>query len=377
MKNYADKNIYSYNQNMANTIKCPKCGEVIEISEALNQSIKADLEKELTKVLQTKYETEAQEKTKLLEEELKIKNQKLDESRNSELEIRKEKLKLEDEKKSFELDKQRQLDEERNKIRQQTLIEASETHRLVDLENKKRINDLMSALDEAKRKGSQGSQQLQGEILELDLEDILSKTFSLDDINPVGKGMRGADISQVVKTSLGTVCGIILWESKRTKEWKDEWTTKLKDDMRASKSNIPVIITQVLPKSIKSGFGFYEGVWVSDPQYVLPLAEILRKNLIDVAREKHNSTDRGNKADMVYSYLTSDAFVQQIQSIIEVHKNLQAQIQRERAAYEKLWKEREAQAERILTSTAGIYGSIQGMAGQSLPAVKGLDLLEA
>jgi hypothetical protein len=147
-------------------------------------------------------------------------------------------------------------------------------------------------------------------------------------------------------------------------------------DLRASKANIPVIVTSVLPKSIKSGFGFYEGVWVTEPKYTEPLAEILRKSLIDIARERHNSKDRGTKADMIYSYLTSDAFVQQIQSIIEVHQNIKNQIQKERAGYEKFWKEREAQAERIMISTAGIYGSIQGVAGQSLPPVKGLDLLE-
>lgn len=362
---------------MANIIKCPSCGEEIEITEALSQTIKADLEKELSEKIKAKYSEESQEKTKLLEEELKIKNIKLEEAREAELNIRREKTKLEDEKKSFELDKQRQIDEERNKIRQQTLLEASDSHRLKDMEKDKMIGDLKKSLEDAQLKANQGSQQLQGEVQELDLEDYLTKAFPLDEINPVGKGVRGADVSQVVRTSLGTVCGIILWESKRTKAWVDDWATKLKDDLRASKANIPVIVTSVLPKNIKTGFGFYEGVWVTEPAYTQPLAEILRKNLIDVAREKHNSNDRGTKADMIYTYLTSDAFVQQIQSIIEVHQNMQTQIQRERASFEKIWKEREAQAERILISTAGIYGSIQGVAGQSLPQVKGLDLLDS
>lgn len=362
---------------MANIIKCPSCGEEIEITEALSQTIKADLEKELSEKIKAKYAEESSEKTKLLEEELKSKNEMLKEAMEAELSIRKEKSKLEDEKRSFELDKQRQMDEERNKIRQQTLLEASDSHRLKDMEKEKMINDLKKALEDAQLKANQGSQQLQGEVQELDLEDYLGRAFPSDDINPVGKGVRGADVSQVVKTSLGTVCGVILWESKRTKAWVDDWATKLKDDLRASKANIPVIVTSVLPKTIKTGFGFYEGVWVTEPAFTEPLAEILRKNLIDVAREKHNGNDRGTKADMIYSYLTSDAFVQQIQNIIEVHQNMQSQIQKERAAYEKLWKEREAQAERILISTAGIYGSIQGVAGQSLPSVKGLDLLEA
>ncbi|KKS94883.1 MAG: hypothetical protein UW68_C0001G0052 [Candidatus Collierbacteria bacterium GW2011_GWB1_44_6] len=366
---------------MPNQIKCPKCGEEFEISEALSHNIREEVEKDLTtkiqKELEEKYRLQSDDKLKLIEAELKFKNEKLEESRQESLKLHQEKLRLEDEKKSFELDKQKQLDIEREKIRQQTLLEASDAHRLKDLEKEKMINDLKKSLEDAQRKASQSSQQLQGEVQELDLEEYLHSTFPHDEINPVGKGVRGADISQVVRTSLGTTCGIILWESKRTKAWVDDWAVKLKDDLRASKANVPVIVTSVLPKEIKSGFGFYMGVWITEPKYIQPLVEILRKNLIDIAREKHNGQDRGTKADMIYSYLTSDSFVQQIQSIIEVHQNMQLQIQKERTAFEKIWKEREAQAARIITSTAGIYGSIQGVAGQSLPPVKGLDLLEA
>jgi hypothetical protein len=365
---------------MANLIKCPKCSEEIEVSEALSHTIKEQLEKDLKEKIfheaEQKFKTESEEGVKLLREELKFKNQKLEETRDEALKLHQEKLRLEDEKKSFELEKQRQLNEERDKIRQQTLLEVSDAHRMKDLEKEKIINDLKKSLEDAQLKATQSSQQLQGEVQELDLEGYLQSAFPLDEINPVGKGVRGADISQVVRTSLGTVCGVILWESKRTKAWTDDWATKLKDDLRASKANIPVIITSVLPKDIKSGFGFFQGVWVAEPKYVQPLAEILRKNLIDVAREKHNGQDRGTKADMIYTYLTSDAFVHQIQNIIEVHQNMKNQIQKERAAFEKIWKERESQAERIMISTAGIYGSIQGVAGQSLPVVKGLDLLE-
>ncbi|OIN90746.1 hypothetical protein AUJ42_02695 [Candidatus Collierbacteria bacterium CG1_02_44_10] len=365
---------------MTNQIKCPKCGEEIEVSKALSATVREQVEKRLTekifKEAELKFKFEAAEESKVLKEELVFKSKKLDEAREAERFLRQDKLKLEDEKRTFELEKQKQMDIEREKIRQQTLLEASDTHRLKDLEKEKIINDLKKSLDDAQLKASQSSQQLQGEVQELDLESYLQTSFPRDEINPVGKGVRGADISQIVRTNLGTICGVILWESKRTKAWVDDWAVKLKDDLRASKANVPVIISSVLPKEIKSGFGFFQGVWVAEPRYIQPLAEILRKNLIDVAREKHNGQDRGTKADMIYTYLTSDAFVQQIQSIIEVHQNMQLQIQKERAAFEKIWKEREAQAARIIMSTAGIYGSIQGVAGQSMPPVKGLDLLE-
>lgn len=365
---------------MTNKIKCPQCGEEIEVSEALAATVKEQLGKSLKeegyREAEKKIKQELEEQSKSLVEEVAFKTKKLEEARNEALKLHQEMMKLEDEKKSFELEKQRQINEEREKIRQQTLLEASDAHRMRDLEKEKMINDLKKALEDAQLKASQGSQQLQGEVQELDLEEFLRVSYPHDEIDPVGKGVRGADISQTVKTSMGTVCGVILWESKRTKAWVDDWAVKLKDDLRASKANIPVIITTALPKELKSGFGFFQGVWVAEPKYIQPLSEILRKNLIDVAREKHNNQDRGTKAEMIYSYLTSDSFVQQIQSIIEVHQNIQTQIQKERAAFEKIWKERESQAQRIMMSTVGIYGSIQGVAGQSLPPVKGLDLLE-
>ncbi len=348
---------------MNTDLVCPKCGEAIEISEAFEKKFKD----QISETLQKKYQDQLASEKQALEEEIKFKNKKLDEVREQALAMQKEKLVLEDEKKSFELEKQRQLSEERDKIRQQVLLESSEAHRLKDLEKEKMINDLKKSLTEAQIKANQGSQQLQGEVQELDLETVLQSSFPHDLIEPVDKGVRGADIAHTVRTSRGTVCGVILWESKRTKSWVDDWAVKLKDDLRAAKANIPVIITTILPKEIKTGFGLYEGVWVAEPKFFVPLAEVLRKNLIDVAREKHNNEDKGTKAEMIYSYLTSDSFTQQVQSILEVHQNMFTQIQKERSAFEKIWKEREAQAQRIISSTASIYGSIQGLAGQSLP----------
>lgn len=349
---------------MQNTINCPNCNTEIEITEALRKTISPQFEKDI----ELKARQAFQKEQEALTEELRFKTKKLEEAREESLQLHKEKLKLEDERQNMALEKE--------KLRQQVLLEASEAHHLKDLEKEKIINDLKKSLEDAQIKASQGSQQTQGEVAELDLEETLRHSFPHDLIEPVGKGIRGADITQTVRTSIGTVCGVILWESKRTKAWVDDWAVKLKDDLRSSKANIPVIVTTVLPKDIKSGFGLYENVWVVEPKLFLPLAEVLRKNLVDVAREKHHSQDRGTKAEMVYSYLTSDAFVQQVQSILEVHQNMYQQIQKERIAFEKIWKEREAQAQRIISSTASIYGSIQGLAGQSLPNLPLLSLPE-
>ncbi len=366
---------------MANLIKCTKCGEEFEVSEALTHSVREELEKSLTSKIyreaENKFKSVAEEEGKALQEELKFKTQKLDEAREESLKLHQEKIRLEDEKKSFELEKQKQLNAEREKIRQATLNEFSETHRLKDMENEKVRSDLKKQIEDLQQKINQGSQQLQGEVLELDMEEFLKTNFPFDDISPVEKGVRGADISQTVKTNLGNICGVILWESKRTKTWSDDWAVKLKGDLRSSKANIPIIITQALPKTITSGFGLYDGVWVCEPRFVQPIAEVMRLRLIEAAREKFVSQNRAEKSESLYNYVVSHEFRQQVENIVEVYQEMHEQVAKERAAFEKIWKAREAQSQRLLTGTAGIIGSMQGIVGQSLPPVKGLDLLES
>lgn len=362
---------------MANQIKCPNCGEEFEISEALSHSVKEeltkDLEAKIKKEAEAKFKSESDEKIKIIEEELKFKNEKLEESREKELKLHQEKLLLEDEKKTFELEKQRQLDQEREKIRQETLNQFSEAHRLKDMENAKKESDMRKQIEELQMKLNQGSQQLQGEVQELDIQSALTSTFPYDEISEVVKGERGADIKQIVKTNRGNICGTILWESKRTQKWSDGWVAKLKEDLRSSKSDIPVIITPNVPKNIDS-FGYFDGIWICKPQYFLQMAEIMRTWLTDIAKQKFISENRLEKSEMLYNYISSREFVQQVESIMEVYREMNEQIQTERRAFEKIWKARESQIMRLQMGVSGITGSVSGIV--PLPPIKGLDLLE-
>lgn len=371
----------------ANSIICPHCHQPISVDEVLSHQIEERisrdysdrLEKEKERITsETKVEVAKQlsDELVLLKEENRVKSEKLDEARKAELDLRRQKIELEEKEKSFEIDKQRQLDLERQKIIEQTEKRAHEESRLKILEISKQLEDTNKALIDAQRKADQKSQQLQGEVQELDLEDYLTHNYPYDQIESIGKGVRGADIRQIVKTSRGNVCGVILWESKRTKAWQDEWISKLKDDLRAEKADLSVIVTNVLPKEVTSNLGIVGGVTICTPELVGSVAELLRLKLIDVAREKFVAKNQGNKAEALYQYLIGNEFRQQVESLIEVHHEMRGQINRERAAYEKIWKAREAQMHRLLASTAGIWGNIQGIAGQSLPQVKGLDLLE-
>lgn len=361
---------------MANIIKCPGCGRKIEVTEALRQEIESEVrketEEEVRKVLEEKMALEMNDLKKILEE----KERKIEIFRDQELKLREEKRKIEDEKKEMALEVQRRIDEERKKVEETVLRRAQEGFRLKEMEREKVIQDLKKALEDAQRKAQQGSQQTQGEVLELDLEENLRILFPQDTIEGVEKGVKGADIRQTVKSQSGITCGVILWESKRTKAWSDEWITKLKEDLRAEGANVPVIVSEVLPKEAIKGLGIKDGVWVVSFSLVLPVASLLRKNLLEVTYQKVVSADKGKKADQLYEYVTSHEFRQQLEALVEVYQEMQEEINKERAVYEKIWKTREFQVKRMLTSTASICGSMQGMIGSSMPQIKGLELLE-
>ncbi len=376
---------------MPNLIKCIHCDREFEMSEALTHQLKEELSSTLEVEFKKKIEQaqkEAEEKaTKRIAEEIELKlKDKENEAKEAKERSRKlqedlleqtraiRELKEKDEQREIELE--RKLTSEREKLKEEMSKRYTDEYRLKELENEKRINDLKKALDEAQRKAQQGSMQTQGEVLELDLEQALMMAFPTDDIEPVEKGIKGADIRHTVKTAHGNVCGVILWETKRTKAWSDEWIVKLNDDLRASKANIPVIVSSVLPKEAESGMGVKDGVWIVNFNLFISLARILRDKLTEVAKEKFYAQNKDGKADQLYGYITSHEFKQQVEAILEVYSNMKEQIDRERRAYEKLWAAREVQAERMFRSTARIVGSIQGSVGSSMTQIKGLELLE-
>lgn len=372
-------------------IRCPHCKKEIEISEALHAQVLAQVEKaqeEKFKEELEKIRLEEKEKTeKKIKEQLDL---QLKESKEEAVEAKERNKKLQEqlleltktlreEKEKFdrqELENLKKQQEEREKVKEEISKIESEKSQLKLAEVQKQLDDTKKALEEAQRKSSQVSQQLQGEVLELQLEALLRETFQGDEIIEVKKGENGADIRQIVKSPKGFSCGIILWEFKRRKTWGSDWIEKLKEDMRNEGDAIPVIVTTAMPKDIKN-LGVKERVWVTSQEFVIPLAELLRKNILDVAYQKALMANRTGKADLVLGFVTSQEFVNQVEAIVESHKALKDQITKERAAFERQWKEREEHLDKLYKSTARVVGSIYGRVGASMPSIKGLDLLES
>jgi hypothetical protein len=366
------------------SITCPKCGYEFEPSEILTGQIEEQLKSEFDKKLQEQLSNSSERIKKQVTEEsqlqltdlqaqLKERNDKLEEANKNELAWRKKQRELEDKTRELELTVAKKLAEETDKIRQQAMQQYAEEHQLKDQEKDKRIQDLNKLLDEARRKATQGSMERQGEVFEDNLENTLIKVFNEDTIEPVPKGVRGADVIQSVYNKHKQKCGVILWEAKQTKTWSDKWIQKLKDDMMQIGAEIGVLISETLPKDIDN-FDFQDGIWITSPRSALALATALREQLKSIFFIKQSSVGKNEKMEALYEYLAGPEFSQKITAIVESFASLQGQIDRERRAMESIWKEREKQLKRVINSTARMYGEMRGIIGATLPEIKSLEL---
>ncbi len=308
-----------------------------------------------------------------LEEVLKQSDQKLEEAQKAEAELRRKQRELDDAKRELELTVEKRVQASVEEVRQKAKQDAEEDLKLTVTEKEEQISSMKRQIEDLQKKAEQGSQQLQGEALELELETRLNVNFSSDCIEPVPKGESGADVLQKVVGPIGQTCGHILWESKRTKNWNDEWLAKLRNDQRAAKAEIAVIVSTALPKDIET-FGNRDGVWITQPRFAMPLAGCLRQSLIDVANTRKAQEGQETKMEMVYQYLTGPRFKHRVEAIVEKFSDMQEDLDRERKTMTRLWAKREAQIQGAIESTAGMYGDLQGIAGRELQEIESLEI---
>jgi len=308
-----------------------------------------------------------------LQEALNRNNAKLAEAQKAQAELVRKQRELDDAKRELELTVETKVQESLAADREKTKKEVEESMRLKVAEKEQTIASMQQKIEELKRKAEQGSQQLQGEVQELELENLLRTKFPYDAIEPVPKGEFGGDVLQRVGSNVGQPGGTILWESKRTKNWSDGWLVKLREDQRAAKAEIAVIVSQALPKDVET-FEMIDGVWVVHPRAALPVATILRQSLLEVAAVRQSSDGQHTKTELIYQYLTGPRFRQRVEAIVEAFSTMQEDLDKERKAIMKQWAKRDAQIERVMNATVGMYGDLQGIAGKSLQEIEGLNL---
>lgn len=373
-------------------IACPKCGKEFPLTETLAKPIvaaeRAKAQQEIETIVQQKLASERDALTKAayknaadvyadklvaVEQELADKDAKLAEADQAELALRRERRTLEEEKRKLELQVERRLREETLRVREATRQEEEDTYRLKLAEKDKLLLDMKKQVEELRRKSDQGSQQLQGEVQELELEALLKAAFPSDLIEEVAKGRAGGDVVQHVIGPNGLDCGTILWESKRTRNWSADWLAKNRSDQRIVGAQAGVIITTTMPKGV-DGFDRIENVWVGSMRHAAPLAKALRQGIIEAAMVRVSEQGREGKMAKMYEYLTSTHFRSRISSIVEACVGMEDDLNAEKRAMNKQWAKRERRIELLTNGTAGMYGDLQTVIGSRMPEVQGLTL---
>jgi hypothetical protein len=308
-----------------------------------------------------------------LQEILKSKDTKLAEAQNAQAELIRKERDLDDAKRELELTIETRVQESLVIVRDKARREAEGELKLKVAEREETIAAMQRQIEALKQKAEQGSQQLQGEVQELELETILTAKFPIDIIEPVPKGEFGGDILHRVIGSSGQACGTLLWESKRTKNWSDGWLGKLRNDQRSARADVAILVSRALPKGVES-FDLVDGVWIADPRYAVPVAIALRQSLLEVATVRQANEGQHTKMGMVYQYLTGPRFRDHVQSIVEKFTEMEEDLSRERKTMTRLWAKREEQIRGVISSTAGMYGDLQGIAGKGLNEIEGLEI---
>ena len=345
--------------------------QVAEKVKAEKDKIAAEESRKAKLLLSHDIEQKAKEVSDL-KDVLKQRDEKLAEAQKAQAELIRKQRELDDAKREMDLTIEKRVQESLTTAREQGKKEAGEELQLRVMEKEQTILSMKKQIEELKRKAEQGSQQLQGEVLELQLESILSTRFPHDAINPVPKGEHGGDVVQQVITPTGSACGTILWGSKRTKNWQDGWLSKLREDQRASKAEIAIIVSTVLPKSVES-FDQIDGVWITHPRTIIPVAMSLRQMLIEVNCARQATEGQQTKMEMIYQYLTGSRFRLRVQAIVEAFSNMADDLTKEKKTTLKQWAKREEQITRVMEATVGMYGELQGIAGKTLQEIDGLN----
>ena len=370
-----------------NTIVCPHCGLEVALTEAFTHNVRETIRKEQAKahLLEIeKVKLEAQEEAvkranEKLDFELKKANLEAESAvkRNSQLqeqilELTKTLRDLKNKDQEREIEMQKTLMQEREKIEATIVKSEQEKSRLEKLTLQKKLDDTQKLLEDAQKKAQQSSQQLQGEVLELDIERQLQEQFPTDEISPVPKGIEGADVLHAVKNKFGQTAGVIIWELKRTKNFDGKWTARLRENKRKIDASVAVLVTETLPKGIEN-FGYYENVWVCSFAYAIPLANVIRISLFELAVAKATTANKDERLEALFNYLVNDGFRNKFEAQVEGIIALRNDLSAEQRSTMRMWKKRETELKRLMNTVAMMYGELQGILGSSLPSLPSLD----
>jgi hypothetical protein len=402
------------------TLKCPKCGAEIPLTEGIAAPMVAAVRTEmqtridiaisqaeeverkakakedhLEEELQTRMkaqvqlaEVSAKEKARLetaadfaCEQKIAVQAQqeaealrvKLAEAQKAQAEALRKERELADRERELELTVERRIGEGVGAARDAARRDADEAARLRLAEKDMILQSLQTKITDLQQKIDSGSQQAQGEVLEVDVEAQLRSWFPRDEFAEIGKGIRGADVTHHVLSPSGAQCGVVIYEVKRTKTFSAGWLAKLRADGREAHADAFVLVTQAMPDDVKQ-FGLVDGVWVCCVDVLRPLVDALRIGLLGAQIVRQAAAGEASQSEIVYRYLTGPRFKARIEATVEAWSVMQTDLEAERRAVTRAWAKRAAQIDAVMNSTSGLFGDIQGLGGAAIPEIEGLSM---
>ncbi|MBT2162830.1 DUF2130 domain-containing protein [Zobellia barbeyronii] len=373
-----EKKRYEYEQEKLRREKAEFLEKKKQENELFQERLENQLKegkKEIESKLKLKLKEEQSEQFDALQKELNEKSEQIKELNRTKAEIEKLKREKSELKEIAEAESQKKLNEiliaEKEKIKKS----EEDKNELRFKEMQKQLEDQKKLTEEMKRKQEQGSMQLQGEVQELAIEEWLASQFPLDSIEEIKKGARGGDCIQIVNTRAAQNCGSIYYESKRTKDFQPTWIEKFKADIRDRGANIGVLVTEVMPSGMDR-MGLKDGIWICNYEEFKGLCSVLRETIVKLDTAISSQENKGDKMDMLYTFLTGNTFRMQVEAIVEGFTQMKSDLESEKRSMQRIWKQREKQIDKVVTNTIDMYGSIKGIAGNAIQSVKALELPE-
>ena len=323
--------------------------EKVRLEQTLRSDIKITLEAQLSAQMDA------------MRTELNSQSEKLQEFNKAKADIER----LTREKSALKGDIEAQAEAKLNQLlrEEKQKIESNLELKMRDKEHE--IERLKNQIQEAQRVAEQGSMQAQGEVQELAIEEWLRDQFPFDEIAEIKKGQRGADCIQIVHTRTRQNCGKICYESKRTENFNKDWIEKFKGDLRAENATIGVLVTKTMPKDFER-MGLYDGIWVCSFEEFKGLSAVLRESVIQISSLVATQENKGEKKEMLYHFVTSNAFKSQIDAINDTFLQMREDLHKERTYMQRTWAQREKQLEKLSLNTSHNLGAIEGILGNLL-----------
>ncbi len=348
-------------------------------NELFQERLESQLKEEkkiIESTLKSKLKEEQSEQFEALQKELNEKSEQVKELNRTKAEIEKLKREKSELKEIAEAEAQKKLNETLVSEKEKIKKSEEEKNELRFKEMQMQLEAQKKLTEEMKRKQEQGSMQLQGEVQELAIEEWLAIQFPLDTIKEIKKGARGGDCLQHVNTRSAQNCGTIYYESKRTKDFQPSWIEKFKADIRDKGANIGVLVTEVMPSDMDR-MGLKEGIWICNYEEFKGLCAVLRESIVQLSTAISSQENKGDKMDMLYTFLTGNTFRMQVEAIVEGFTQMKSDLESEKRSMQRIWKQRDKQIEKVTANTIDMYGSIKGIAGNAIQSVKALELPNA